>query len=446
MMLAFVRLSRSCWILASLLAVFVEGVYLGYENKGENGGYVMPPWPPTYNMSLSTIMMPCNYSDFMDATFSSRWGLVDFDWSNAKQLWANAKPMDCQERLVEQATRVKSASKNKTKVFVYRNLVKALPWYTAVREKLADPAYAGFFLKFRDGVNGSGYYSSPCTAGKCSEFYHDQDQTPEHPHGDGSCVEECDCGPGLPCGEYLWDHRNGSMLRNFLIDEFVLGSDGIGNANVDGVFLDDGWTDKAEKPASWWPKVGFCSGDAIGGPTEEYPNCTLDMGLTQADTTLLTAQWAQTISQVRKKIVQAGGFNWQMFAQTTDLMTTTKECEEYFEHECDETKQNRRANTPWVYQFTSPKSGKRLPSVAEDLAIFLLARGDFAWIGYGWIGCASAGGSLQYYRPPQLDVDYGQPQGTCSKARQGVYQRSFTKATVSFDCAALKGSIQLKKK
>ena len=31
---------------------------------------------------------------------------------------------------------------------------------------------------------------------------------------------QCDCGAGLPCGEYLWDHRNDS-LRNFLIHEFI---------------------------------------------------------------------------------------------------------------------------------------------------------------------------------------------------------------------------------
>ena len=29
-----------------------------------------------------------------------------------------------------------------------RNLVKALPWFTTVREKLVDPAYAGWFLRF----------------------------------------------------------------------------------------------------------------------------------------------------------------------------------------------------------------------------------------------------------------------------------------------------------
>ena len=45
-------------------------------------------------------------------------GFVDYDWSNAKQLWANAKPMDCQERLVTQASSTKRASPS-TRVFVY---------------------------------------------------------------------------------------------------------------------------------------------------------------------------------------------------------------------------------------------------------------------------------------------------------------------------------------
>ena len=163
---------------------------------------VLPPWPATYNMSLSTIMMPCNNSGMMDAAAAGKWGIVDFDWSNAKQLWTNTKPMDCQERLVTQAQLVKGTSPA-SKVFVYRNLVKALPWYRSVREKLTDPAYSGFFLKFKDGVNGT-YHVPPCTGSKCSAFYHDQDQTPEHPRGDGSCADECDCGAGIPCGEYLW--------------------------------------------------------------------------------------------------------------------------------------------------------------------------------------------------------------------------------------------------
>jgi hypothetical protein len=80
--------------------------------------------------------------------------------------------MDCEELLVEQASATKGANgsafgwvfmRNKklfiskhwqtaydanTRVFVYRNFVKALPWYTSVREKISDPAYAGWFLRF----------------------------------------------------------------------------------------------------------------------------------------------------------------------------------------------------------------------------------------------------------------------------------------------------------
>jgi hypothetical protein len=102
----------------------------------------LPNWVPTYNMSLSTVVMPCNDSGMFDATTTRSWGLVDFDWSNAKQIWANEKPMDCQERLITQAAMVKQVNPA-TKVFIYRNLVKALPWYSQVREKLDDPNYSG---------------------------------------------------------------------------------------------------------------------------------------------------------------------------------------------------------------------------------------------------------------------------------------------------------------
>ena len=75
------------------------------------------------------------------------------------------------------------------------------------------------------------------------ETDHDQEQTPSHgsAHPDGNCTDACDCGPGLPCGEYLWDHRNGSMLQDFLVNEYILGPDGVGNENVTGVFIDDYW-------------------------------------------------------------------------------------------------------------------------------------------------------------------------------------------------------------
>ena len=75
----------------------------------------------------------------------------------------------------------------------------------------------------------------------CSDYYHDQEQTPQHPTGDGSCKDACDCGAGLPCGEYLFDHRNGTMLQQWLVQEYILSSDAVGNPNITGVFIDDYW-------------------------------------------------------------------------------------------------------------------------------------------------------------------------------------------------------------
>lgn len=62
-----------------------------------------------------------------------------------------------------------------------------------MREKLDDPAYSGWFVRFKDykGPQSNNSYHVPaCTYEKCSGFYHDQEQTPEYPHGDGSCMEE----------------------------------------------------------------------------------------------------------------------------------------------------------------------------------------------------------------------------------------------------------------
>ena len=56
----------------------------------------------------------------------AKWGVVDFDWSNGKGAWTKQHPMDCEERLVAQAELVKSVNPS-AHVFVYRNLVKALP-------------------------------------------------------------------------------------------------------------------------------------------------------------------------------------------------------------------------------------------------------------------------------------------------------------------------------
>ena len=51
-------------------------------------------------------------------------------------------------------------------------MVKALPWYKAVRDKLVDPMYAGFFLKFDCNATVGCHVPTDGTP-----FYHDREQT-----------------------------------------------------------------------------------------------------------------------------------------------------------------------------------------------------------------------------------------------------------------------------
>ena len=51
----------------------------------------------------------------------AKFGLVDYDWANAKSTWVNQSPMDCDGMLAKQAARNKAQNPT-AKVFVYRNV------------------------------------------------------------------------------------------------------------------------------------------------------------------------------------------------------------------------------------------------------------------------------------------------------------------------------------
>jgi hypothetical protein len=38
----------------------------------------VPPWPATWQMNASTIIMPCNYTGFQVPSTTAGWGIVDF--------------------------------------------------------------------------------------------------------------------------------------------------------------------------------------------------------------------------------------------------------------------------------------------------------------------------------------------------------------------------------
>lgn len=145
-----------------------------------------------------------------------------------RQIWAKHRPMDDEEILQQQVIMSTSASLGQT-VWVYRGSMWAYPWYTSVRLTLEDPAYADWFLKFKPQ---GPWYSSKCDNNYdppiCSDYYHNQEQSPGFPHGDGDCAPpNCDCGKGVPCGFYIWNHSSttvvhGQTFQDWFINTYML--------------------------------------------------------------------------------------------------------------------------------------------------------------------------------------------------------------------------------
>jgi hypothetical protein len=437
-------------------------------------GPTNPPWPPTWNMSMSTITMvrtllhillipltpssqQCNSTGWSSPSRGATFGITSYDWSNAKSEWAAARPMDCEERLLHQA-RMTSAINRDARTFVYRNIVKALPWFSSVRRILDDPAYDGFFLKFDQARRP--FHVPDCAAENssvCSVFYHDQEQTPEvptidEPHPDGNCSGRCDCG-AQPCGEYLFDHRNGSQLREWILEHHIGGPTGVDSPHISGLFLDDFWC--SDKICAADPSVAGCPcNNPAQGPTEVDPNSQHDIGLSDKDIADITREWNMTMGAVQRRILASGSYTWSLIAGQTNanampVLLTNTTCEQ----------QLRRACTPGFGAV--PRIFGIHPSLDQadqDVAFFLLARGNYAWLGYGTWGMTwpfnpePAHGGLPpspegLPRPAAMDGDYGEPlggeQGVCRTLGTGRFSRRLTKATVTLDCAAFEATFDM---
>ena len=257
----------------------------------------VPNRPPTYQMNISTIIMPCNNSGYTDPSSTKGWGVVDFDWSNAKAIWAKSKPMNDEELLFKQVQMTTSATKNAT-VWVYRCSVYAYPWYTSVRTILDDPAYSDWFIKFKpEGP----WYSPKCDHNYdpplCSDYFHMQEQSPNYPHGDGDCAAPA-CG-SKPCGFYLWNHSStivvkGQTFQDWFIHSYMFNEVGSSDL-VSGFFWDD-----------VFPANGHF-GDAV-------PNVTQDCGMTKADLQQGADAWKKNMAALQAYTLSKGKFSWRKFS------------------------------------------------------------------------------------------------------------------------------------
>eukprot|EP00035_Acanthoeca_spectabilis_P024842 m.455618 g.455618 ORF g.455618 m.455618 type:complete len:638 (+) comp20907_c0_seq1:3-1916(+) len=422
----------------------------------------LPSWKPTWHMRNSTVLYTCNNSGMHDVNHANQFGVVVYDWSNAKAIWANAHPMSSEELITKQAEMVYAQDPGLSgyapRVWAYRNTIKALNWYTSVREKLDDPKYASWFIKFKGfsntpypggqgkSVNGT-FHVPTCdwydngTAPRCSGFYHDQEQTPEHPGGgpayrvDGDCVEQCDCGPTNPCAEYIFDHRGGEVegrtFRDWFINEYMISNETLlhkdpltGEPQPIGL----GWLDDSMQP---------------GGPTEEDRNYIADTGASPAEMEEQVQAYQESIYELKKKVLPMGGFWWQLMDGSGMKVNgaSTDQCKTTLRSLCVGAHPSASPST-WqklqMYNIPDGGTGATAQNFTDYTAEFLLTRGPYAMLGYSWCGCTN--GEQMRPRAAEWDQDFGVPTEVCKETSEGVFERKWTEATVTWDCNAADGA------
>ena len=298
---------------------------------------------------------------------------------------------------------------------------------------LPQCSYAPWFFKFAE--SGQPWYSKKCDSAiptLCSDLYHSQEQSPGYPHGDGDCLAPgCDCGK-VPCGFYVFNHSstviiNGQSFQDWFINSYVLNTVG-SSPLVSGFFWDDVWN----------PQCNI---------HDQVPHTCEDMGLTPADLIQLTADYQANMAALLNATLAAGKFAWQMMwtggpmdeIGNTGLspIVTQSQCAASLRSLCspDAPPQQRAM----AYGLSGGNPSVRNPQFFQDLVNFLLIRGPYAWLGWGWKGC-----SVNYAFPEELNGDYGTPSGLCSESSPGVFTRDFDKSIVTMDCNKYIGNITMK--
>ena len=474
--------------------------------------WIPASWTPSWAMNDSIVTYWRNASGPEPASYYDGVGMAIFDWAHGSERWANPAdggPSDNGAVLAEQCAVLK-ARQGRRKPFhciVYRNTAIALNQFRHVSRVLDDPAFAGFFLRFKPGAtqaikpdgtadcwgvvdprakgctgayrgchNCDGRRTTGCNdpiwptpvvcavaapsdvhvplcdkaaPTKCNtELYFDQNQCAQVPgdnwsndtstiYQDLTCKgKSCDCGKS-PCGEYLFDFRNASLVAWWLA-QHMGGPTALGHPAVDGLILDDYWS--------------------ASGPSEIDAHALADMGMGAGEAAAVYAAFEAAQAKLFAYIAARGKSlpGGRAMAYNGDSMSTqtSDSCKVKLAAMCTAGPQQVFGRWYTVnYNYIPPPAyGVAAPDAALDVAYFLLTRAPFAWLGSGpmlgwhmshwWAPGKTRRIAFRDLRPAEFNADYGVPTGNCSMSSPGVFTRTWTKATVSVDCNTMKGLIQ----
>jgi hypothetical protein len=125
----------------------------------------------------------------MDPKNMSQWGLINFDWADASNIWQDTLPDHNNEAvLVEQCKMVKAEGTG-TRCMVYRNTELALQWQESSRAAMTQANVdRNVFLKYK--TKDLCENSAPCNIAA----YHNANQPPLIPCNKNAPISEPNCG------------------------------------------------------------------------------------------------------------------------------------------------------------------------------------------------------------------------------------------------------------
>lgn len=267
---------------------------------------------------------------------------------------------------------------------------------------------------------------------------------------DNVCREQCDCGATNPCGEYTFNHRNASFSEWWIHEYMISESTLLHKPQAINLgFLDDG--------------MGL-QGMSEGAP---YPTWVEDTGSSPQDMQEHVNHFHANVGRLQREVVSKGGFYWQMIRGQGPMIrpvgtnhgcnspkarnVTAAQCAATLREWCTlEPAAWRIAHKYFVCADEMTDSNYARDATAE----FLLTRGEYAWIGYGWSGCYPQPVNSTTHKPinstwlrprPALwDADFGgAPSGPCEETQEGsgVFVRRYPRADVKWTCATGAGEV-----
>ena len=391
---------------------------------------VLPPWPPTYNLTESTILYyfncdnrepPLECDDKLIDQPGQPWGLAGIDWQISAGLWSKSgTPNDYPGELtmIDNCRQLKQLGQAK-RCMIYQNLEVALQWHESQRALMEDPALAAWFVSWHDDLNISNGTHYNQAYGGCTNSWPPPPHSPPWGWGnyDPDLNNILDIYPGSRCfgGQFLWNLTSSEAQDT--VFQSIIGVVESAGEFVDGLFTDDlgGFPDEHEGIQG----MLNISGDYNSGDIFALRN------------------GSQTLSQrLIDGLAARGRYVWHAFGAGNNVGDNANNntingthfdaahCTAWMSARCNTDFVRERAITVQMDPFHRN----------ESIAQFLVVRGDYAWLGWG-------AGQWDPVWVPEFLMDVGYPTTTCSQTSPGVFSRGWTYGTASFDCNTYTGSV-----